>query len=379
MRIRQQGLQPLPAWESEQVFFSATQWFADLLADIDRATQTIYLQTYIFALDTVGEPLLSALCAAAQRGVKVHVIVDGVGSTKAAAVLQQKLSSSGAQLHIYHPLPWEWVSSQLERSEWQFRFFKRLLRVNNRQHSKLCLIDNQQAWIGSFNITDDHIENNGRGLDWKDCGVRVTGKRCELLREFFDAVWFDDVKKLSPLFLFHPVTNFSSLLRRRRLRVMLQSIYAAQQRVWIISAYFSPVPSMIRALKKSSRRGVDVRVMVPAHSDVVFFPALSSTYYVDLLRAGIKIYEYEQGILHTKLMVIDEEVLVGSSNMNHRSMLHDVELDVQIFSQDAKKQIADDFLASMGSCRQITLKNISRFYAWLLVIGQIPRLLRYWL
>jgi cardiolipin synthase len=282
-------------------------------------------------------------------------------------------------LHIYHPLPWEWVSSRLERSEWQFRFFKRLLRVNNRQHSKLCLIDNRQAWIGSFNITDDHIENNGRGLDWKDCGVRVTGQRCELLQEFFSAVWFDNVKKLSPLFLFHPVTNFSVLLRRRRLRVMLQDIYTAKKRIWIVSAYFSPVQSLVRALKKASQRGVDVRVMVPAYSDVVFFPALSSTYYVDLLRAGIKIYEYEQGILHTKLMIVDDNTIVGSSNMNHRSMLHDVELDVQIFSAQAKQQIADDFLAGVSACRRITLKNINRFYAWLLVIGQIPRLLRYWL
>ncbi|HNE27214.1 MAG TPA: phospholipase D-like domain-containing protein, partial [Pseudomonadales bacterium] len=217
------------------------------------------------------------------------------------------------------------------------------------------------------------------GMDWKDCGVRVTGERSELLREFFEAVWFDDEKKLSPLFLFHSVTNFSRLLRRRRLRVMLQSLYTAKKRVWIVSAYFSPVPSLVRALKKVSRRGVDVRVLVPAYSDVKFFPALSSTYYADLLRAGIKIYEYEAGILHTKLMVVDDDVLIGSSNMNHRSMLHDVELDVQVFSEAVKKHIVDDFLASLGDSRQITQKNISRFYAWLLVIGQIPRLLRYWL
>lgn len=379
MEIRQQSLQPLPVWDSEQVFFSATQWFAELLAGINCATQTVYLQTYIFALDAVGEPLLQALCAAAARGVRVCVIVDGVGSASAVTTLQAKLTHSGAQLHIYHPLPWAWVSSQLERNENFWQFFKRLLRVNNRQHSKLCLIDNHCAWIGSFNITDDHMENNGRGMDWKDCGVRVTGERSELLREFFEAVWFDDEKKLSPLFLFHSVTNFSRLLRRRRLRVMLQSLYTAKKRVWIVSAYFSPVPSLVRALKKVSRRGVDVRVLVPAYSDVKFFPALSSTYYADLLRAGIKIYEYEAGILHTKLMVVDDDVLIGSSNMNHRSMLHDVELDVQVFSEAVKKHIVDDFLASLGDSRQITQKNISRFYAWLLVIGQIPRLLRYWL
>jgi cardiolipin synthase len=379
MYIRQQELQPLPPWDSERVFFSATQWFAGLLADVASATQTIYLQTYIFTLDTVGGPLLQSLCAAAERGVKVCLIVDGVGSAGALTVLQKKLAASNAQLHVYNPLPWAWVSSHLERNEKAFRFFRRLLRVNNRQHSKLCLIDNQQAWIGSFNITDDHIENNGRGMDWKDGGVRVTGARCELLREFFEAVWFDDEKKLSPRFLFHPITNFSAMLRKRRLRVILQSLYAAKKRIWIVSAYFSPVRRIVGALKKASRRGVDVCIMVPAYSDVAFFPALSSTYYADLLRAGVKIYEYETGILHAKWIIIDSGVMIGSSNMNHRSQLHDIELDVQIFSDEAIKSISDDFTNSVGGARQITLKNINRFYAWLLVVGQIPRLLRYWL
>ena len=106
MYIRQQELQPLPPWDSERVFFSATQWFAGLLADVASATQTIYLQTYIFTLDTVGGPLLQSLCAAAERGVKVCLIVDGVGSAGALTVLQKKLAASNAQLHVYNPLPW---------------------------------------------------------------------------------------------------------------------------------------------------------------------------------------------------------------------------------------------------------------------------------
>ncbi|HSC76063.1 MAG TPA: phospholipase D-like domain-containing protein [Pseudomonadales bacterium] len=355
------GISPLPVWSSEQVYFSATQWFSGIQRDINSAQHTISLQTYIFDIDTVGEPLLQALCVAAQRGVTVRVIVDGVGSAKATALLQKTLAASGAQLQIYHPFPWDW------------------LRINNRQHSKLCLIDDQLAWVGSFNITDDHIENNGRGPDWKDCGARVAGERCLLLREFFQALWFDDIRRLSPYFLFHPITNFSPVLRKRRLRVMLQQIHAAKDRIWIVSAYFAPIQRIVRALKKASRRGVDVRVMVPKHSDVGFFPALSSTYYADLLRAGVSIHEYEKGMLHTKLILIDDSVLIGSSNMNHRSLLHDVELDIQLFSPQVKTDIADDFMASMENCRTITLENINRFYAWLLALGQIPRLLRYWL
>lgn len=373
------GAQPLPPWRSEQVFFSATQWYASFLQGIHQAKHAICLQTYIFELDTVGEPVLQALCAAAERGVAVRVMVDGVGSSKAIPFLKVRLERVGAQFQVFHPLPWAWVSDRAEHSGMWLRFFQRLLRVNNRQHSKLCLVDHEYAWVGSFNITDDHLENNGRGQDWKDCGAQVTGERCRLLREFFDVVWFDDVKKLSPYFLFHPMTNFSKDLRRRRLRVLLQHIHAAKQRVWIVSAYFSPVPRIVIALKKAARRGVDVCVMTPAHSDVRFFPALASTYYADLLRADVKIYEYEQGILHSKLMLVDDNVLLGSSNMNHRSILHDTELDISLFCASSRTQVIQDFSQSLIQCREITLKDMGRFRTWLLLIGQIPRLLRYWL
>ncbi|MEZ5538635.1 MAG: phosphatidylserine/phosphatidylglycerophosphate/cardiolipin synthase family protein [Pseudomonadales bacterium] len=373
------NIQPLPAWDTEQVFFSAADWFSDLLKNIQQAQRSIFLQTYIFSLDSIGEPLLQSLCEAAQRGVRVCVIVDGVGSSAAVVILQERLRARGAELHIYHPLPWSWAKNRIERSSWAARFFRRLWRVNQRQHSKLCLIDNQQAWVGSFNITDDHIENHDRSLNWKDCGVRVTGSRCQLLREFFEAVWLDDIKKLSPYFLLHPVTNLGLFLRRRRLRVMLQSLYAAKQRIWIVSAYFSPVQSIIRALKKAGRRKVDVCIMVPAHSDVKFFPALSSTYYLDLLRAGVRIYEYEKGILHTKMMLVDDAIVIGSSNMNHRSMLHDIELDIPLYSTQSRNDIEKDCLFLVENSREITIKNINKFYAWLLVFGQIPRLLRYWL
>ena len=369
----------LPPWESEKVFFSGDEWFEGYIADIEGAAHSIALQTYIFEMDAVGRRVLQALCNASARGVAVQVIVDGFGSSASLHALQRALQASDAELHIYHPLPWHWAATCLERGDWAARFFKRLTRINNRQHSKLCLIDGDVAWTGSFNITEDHLENKGLRLDWKDCGVRVTGERCVLLSEFFNAVWHQDREQFSAYFQLHPVTNFSPLLRKKRLRTLLQQIRAARQRIWITSAYFSPIPSIVLALKKASLRGVDVRVMVPEHSDVQFFPALASTYYVDLLRAGIHIHEYEDGILHGKHMVIDNAVSVGSSNMNHRSALHDVELDVELFSVASRDSVVNAFQSSLAKCRDITLSNISRFYMWLLLLGHIPRLLRYWL
>ncbi len=358
---------------------SGRVWFDGLLRDIESAAHTINLQTYIFDIDGIAHTVLQALCDASRRGVVVRVIVDGVGSADALDHLQQMLHANGADLHIYHPLPWRWAATRLERGDWATRFFERFTKLNNRQHSKLCLIDKHIAWTGSYNVTGDHIGREDFALNWKDCGVRVTGERCQLLQEFFDAVWFQDIERLSVRYLLHPLTNFSPALRKTRLRTLITQINSARQRIWISSAYFAPIPRIVRALKKAGRRGVDVHIIVPAVSDVSFFPALASTYYADLLRAGIRIHEYESGILHTKHMLIDNQVVIGSSNMNHRSTLHDVELDIEIFSLEARQIIEQDMNDTVQLCREITLENLSRFYAWLLAFGQIPRLLRYWL
>lgn len=384
MRLSRDTTTPLPAWDSERVFFSGRAWFDGLLQDVYRAQIAICLQTYIFDLDDVGQPLLQALTDAARRGVTVRVIVDGIGSSTALGALEKQLSAAGAELHIHHPLPWHWAAARLERGDWFSRFIARLGKLNNRQHSKVCLIDNRIAWTGSFNITAKHIEHAhddalASDTDWKDCGARVSGERCELFREFFDGLWFQDIERLSSRFLLHPITNFTPVLRKTRLRLQLTAFRRARQRIWVSSAYFSPVAPLVRAFKQAAHRGIDVRIMVPARSDVAFFPALASTYYADLLRAGVHIHEYERGILHTKHLLVDDEVLVGSSNMNHRSSLHDIEIDIPLFAPASLQALDSDFRQSLQHCREITLDNLGRFYAGLLAFGQIPRLLRYWL
>jgi cardiolipin synthase len=373
------AIAPLPPWETEQLFFNAENWFASILQAVNQAQFSIECQTYIFEMDSVGRPLLDALCEAAERGVVVRLIVDGIGSSAAIDELLNRLKTAGGELHIYNPLPWSWAVSRLERSDWLTRFITRLGNLNNRQHCKLCLVDRHIAWVGSFNITAQHLVQPLGRSSWKDAGVQVTGKRTLLLREFFDAVWFNDIEKMSSHFLFHPLTNFSPALRKRRLRVLLQEINHAQRRLWISSAYFSPVPILVRGLKKAAMRGVDVRIIVSQRSDVAFFPALASTYYADLLKVGIRIFEYRSGILHTKHWLLDNRVMVGSSNMNHRSVLHDVELDVEVFSPAVLQAMEADFDSCFASSKEMTLKNVNRFSLWFVIRGHIPRLLRYWL
>jgi cardiolipin synthase len=146
-------------------------------------------------------------------------------------------------------------------------------------------------------------------------------------------------------------------LRSENYLDLLVKILGAQGRVWITNAYFVPDASLIRVLRIAAEAGVDVRIVVPAFSDVVFIPWVTSAFHLGLLRAGVRIFEYTGSVLHAKTMLIDDWGLVGSSNLNHRSLLHDLEADVVLGSKEATSALAEQFVADCAHSREVTLRN----------------------
>ncbi len=324
---------PLPAgtvcsWDSEHIYSPAKQYFESLLNDIDSAESSIELVVYIFSLDAIGLRVMDALVKASQRQVKIRLLVDGVGSADDAELIAEKLSKIGAEVRIYHPLPWYWGNYR-----WSLRpggriekLYYFIASMNRRDHRKFCVIDKSIAWCGSFNISQDHLSET---IPWRDYGVRLTGDAVTSLIDIFDSVWFGrNNQKLSTRISGLLRSNYSLRLRRLSNRLLVVKIRNAKQRVWICSAYFSPSGAVIRAIKAAKSRNVDVRLIVAGRSDVPLFPLLSSTYYADLLKIGVSIYRYQAGILHAKAMLVDQQCLIGSTNLNHRSFHHDLELDV---------------------------------------------------
>jgi cardiolipin synthase len=152
-------------------------------------------------------------------------------------------------------------------------------------------------------------------------------------------------------------------------------ILGAERRIWIANAYFVPDGSLVRALRVAAEAGVDVRVVVPAVSDIFFMPWVTSAFHVGLLRAGVKIFEYTGGMMHAKTMLIDDWGLVGSSNLNHRSLLHDLEADVVVDSSGACSSLEGQFKSDCENARQVTLdtwterpwleRTIGRMLLWM--------------
>ncbi len=365
-------------WGSEAIYSSAKSYFDDLLCDIDCADSSIELAVYIFTLDETGLRFTDALLNASQRGVKVRLLVDGVGSAIDAETIARRLSGAGSEVRIYHPLPWYWGNYR-----WSLRpgagfekLYYFIAAMNRRDHRKFCVIDKSIAWCGSFNICQDHLNET---VPWRDYGVRLTGDAVASLIETFDSVWFgrknQNISRRVSRFL---RSNYSLRLRRLSNRLLVVKIRDAKQRVWICSAYFSPSGAVIRAIKAAKVRNVDVRLIVAGRSDIALFPVLSSTYYADLLKIGVSIYQYRAGILHAKAMLVDQLCLIGSTNLNHRSFHHDLELDVVLSMPESINRIQSLLERDMQNSLQLSQDNVT-IWGRFMLFGWALRVIRYWL
>jgi len=368
--------------QSEQLFFNPEKFFSGLLNDIREAKKEIIIETYIFRTDELGNQFIDALKDAAKRGVHIRLIIDGIGSYFDTHNIAKELDSPLCQVRIFHPLPWDFsvYHRALISGNNVSKVLAFIANINRRNHRKLYVIDDHIAWLGSFNITADHYNNTlgDRSDDWHDTGLRITGNSAEQLKTDFEEIW---QRKVSP-----PSTrarrffsNHSIRARKERNQILLNALSLSEQRIWITNAYFNPSPKLINALKAASKRGTCVRVIVPALSDVIFFPVISRSYYVDLLNAGIRIYEYRNKVLHSKTMLIDENGVVGSTNLNFRSLFHDLELDAKLTEPENIRILENKFRDDLEQCREITLEKWAKYPRTLKMLGWMSRFLRYWL
>jgi cardiolipin synthase len=201
--------------------------------------------------------------------------------------------------------------------------------------------------VGSFNISAEHLPVSAGGSGWRDYVVALSGEGVQSLQRGFEMQWFSLPARLQRGFLARHLSNRSRRARALKNRFVVRSIASARSRVWVVSAYFAPTARMRRALLRACRHNVDVCLLLPESSDVSFFPALSNHYYRELLRAGARIFLYRANILHAKALLIDDFFILGSSNLNHRSTLHDLELDVVV---DNPATVADLEAVIVGDC-----------------------------
>ena len=375
-------------WQSETILFNGDEYFSQLLTDIDQAEQYITIEMYIFNDDLLGKELTTHLLRAHARGVKIQIVVDGVGSHSFFDKLYDIFRKKGIQVKIYNPLPFYHPyygklslirKIQISRS--------RIWRINRRNHRKIVTIDHKIMYTGSLNFTAEPTKYYG-GTPWKDMGIRVTGENVKFAVLNFKKTWklrdyyrykkqlkgvINLSWKASPLRLNHTV-----FMKRHYYKNLLEMIRKSQSRIWLMTPYFIPKRRLIRSLGKASKRGVDVRIIISHKTDVQFFLWLQYFYYSYLLKKGVKIYQYTNSVLHAKNYIIDEFITIGSTNLNHRSFIHDLEVDLAVQDEENKRRVTEHFLQTTESITEITLEALTQRSLWERALSRLFFLFKYW-
>jgi cardiolipin synthase len=365
------------SWDSERIYFSGDEFFSDLLAEIAQAKISIDVESYIFNRDEFATEIEIALSAAARRGVKVRLLVDGFGALNWIGHWLPRLLESGVELRIYHPMP-----KSLLGQIWNFRGIRKVfIKINKRNHRKVWIIDKNIAWVSSMNITGVHLERFMRERAWRDTGVRVTGTEISLLELAFEQAWLraqtpDGKSYWLERFRFRRFPketlvrlNFTRRLRARAHSDLRKKLKSASQRIWITNPYFAPSSRFLAVLVDAHRRGVDVRVLVPRQSDVFFMHWVATYFYGPLLRGGVQIFEYLPSFLHAKSIVIDQWATVGTSNLNSRSFRHDLEVDIVLNNVEVHQRLEEQFLKDLSQSEEITLQYY-RHQVWMGLVGR---------
>lgn len=372
----------------ERILIDGEHFFESLIHDIQCAEHSIDLETYIFDHDTTGKRVAAALCEAAKRGVSIRVLVDGAGTPFWSATFAKKLEKANVKTKVFHPFPWQFWnwSRSVTKKPFFLNTLYLLLKSNSRNHRKTCLIDNKIAYIGSVNITHCHLKKEAGGKDWRDTSIRLSNINLSELYQAFEIAWTQRTIKERLRETFHhirrePRVRLNYTRHRRRIlhKNLLRRMRLCQQRIWITNAYFVPDNFLLKRLKEAAKNGIDVRILLPKKSNQLIVQWASSTFYSNLLKSGIKIYEYLPGMLHAKSLILDDWMLIGSSNLNHRSMLHDLEVDISVFTEPAKKTLEGLFLTDLTKSTQVELDYWQNRSIHRRILGRMALYLKYWI
>src|SRR5437016_6185675 len=328
---------------------SGREIFPAMLEAIEAARVSVRLEVYIYSPDPLGSRFLEALVRAEQRGVEVQVLIDALGSINLPGTFWEPLRAAGGHVRYFNPLS--------------------LHRLSIRNHRKLLVCDEQVAFVGGFNIAEEY-DGDGVNCGWCDLGMKLQGRLVGDLAASFDEMFaradfqhkrfmrlrrFTAKKEiLAPdeqLLLSGPGRGRSPIKRA------LQRDLAQARKVQIIVAYFLPTWRLRRALTRVCARTGHVELILAGKSDVLVSQLAGQSLYRRFLKAGVEIYEYQPQILHTKLIIIDDVVYVGSANLDPRSLNINYELMIRFENKEVAEQARAVFASTLKHCGPITLEE----------------------
>ena len=313
----------------------------EMLESIEAAQRFVRLEMYILTASPIADKFRDALARAQERGVHVQVLLDAVGSFTLPGDYWDALTAAGGQLRWFNPVA--------------------LRRISLRDHRKILVCDTNVAFVGGFNISTEY-EGDGVTSGWRDLGLRISGPLVRELSEAFDEMFgradfkhphFTRLRKSEvrrPVSVPEAILLLAAPGRHNPIQKTLCADLRTAKKVFIICAYFLPASQLRRALMSVVRRGGEVQVILPGKSDVPLSQWAGRSLYRRLLRAGVRIFEYQPQILHTKLILIDDVVYAGSANLDTRSFHINYELSIRV----ANARLAGEAMAIFDDTRRLS-------------------------
>lgn len=334
------------------VYTGAVSMLSDLLKEIYRAQHHIHLEFYIFEDDAVGRLVRDALIDRAREGVKIRVLYDDVGCWKVSHDFYEQMLCEGIEAMSFLKV----------------RFPQFTSKVNYRNHRKIVVIDGCVGFIGGMNLAERYVKGLGKGI-WRDTHVRLEGKAVYGLQTAFLTDWYAiDRTLLTSADYFPKIVVRGNVLAqvvtsdpvgewRDIMQGLMMAICGAKRYFYVQTPYFLPNEEIMVALQTVALSGVDVRVMLPKKGDSWLINKGSLSYLSEMMKAGVKIYLYKKGFLHSKLMVCDDEFsTVGSTNMDFRSFEHNFEANAFFYDKETALALREIFLADQKDCMLLSAR-----------------------
>jgi len=337
-----------------EILLNGREKFTELFNALEGAAHHIHLSYYIFKNDEIGEDVAKILSRKVAEGVEVRVILDGMGSHAVSGNFIRTMQQSGIQTEWFFPIRFPYITSKL----------------NLRYHRKVVIIDGCTGFMGGLNIGDEYLSRDVKLGFWRDTHLKLEGEAVHCLQSIFLNDWFTvtgqeirgtsyfprtKVSQSLPLQIVAsgPNSDWTSILHG-----VFTAITLAKQMVYLETPYLIPNDSLMMALKTSALSGIDVRLIVqgiPEHK-LIYWAAHS--YYEELLRSGVRIFEYMKGTLHAKVLLIDERLAsVGSTNIDIRSFNLDFEINAFVYDQSVAECLKLHFQQDLNESNEIIYRN----------------------
>ena len=339
------------------IYTNGYDYFLALFEALGKARHHVYLITFIFDDDPLGRLVADALADCAARGVEVRLIYDDVGCWRVPSAFFERLKHHGVEVCGFMPVRFPALTS----------------RINYRNHRKICVVDGRVAFIGGMNLAMRYVK------EWRDTHLRVSGRVVESIQHCFLTDWYfsledDEARQkmlenrelmleykplaeerkawngvLAQLVTSSPVAEYPVLMQGY-VRILLQ----ARDYVYMETPYFLPTETILSAMRTAAQSGVDVRLMVPRHTDTYVVEKASRSYLMEVVESGVTIYFYEGSFNHSKLLVADDNICTcGSTNIDFRSFEHNFEANMFFYDKKVASQFKQIFFDDLTRCSRI--------------------------